>query len=253
MRLLAPTLALAVAASATSAQVGYDPARSPYTDLERSHELTYFSGFYRAHLDPARVAPRSGPMVGLRYQWRAGGPVNLMAEFSRVESERRVLDPDLSGNCTGGPPEDCKLIGMYRWPLYFMDFGMAFNVTGARAYRRLVPEGRAGLGFVTDFHTRSDVGDFAFGTKIAMSLGAGVRWIPKGRYQVRLEFADRIYTVKYPVSYYAAAPDSSAILIQPNRPPVLSGIATCCGATSKESRWMNNAAFTIGISYLFGR
>jgi hypothetical protein len=237
-RLIVATWAMSVAAvSAASAQVGYDPARSPYTDLERSHELTYLSGYYRARIDPARVAPRSGPMMGVRYQWRAGGPANLMAEFARVESERRVLDPDLPGNCTAGPPEDCKLIGMYRWPLYFADFGLAFNVTGARAYRKLVPEGRLGLGIVTDFHTRSDVGDFAFGTKFSMSLGAGVRWIPAGRYQVRLELADRIYTVKYPDTYRQLAPDSTRI-IPSNRKP---------------SAWLHNGALSLGVSYLFGR
>ena len=238
MKRLASILALAVVPiSGGGAQVGYEPARSPYRDLERSHELTYFTGYYRARLDPARVAPRSGPMMGVRYQWRAGGPANLMAEVSRVESERRVLDPDLPSGCTSGPPEDCRLLGMYRWPLYFMDLGLAFNVTGARAFHGLVPEARAGFGFVTDFHSRSDVGDFQFGAKMVMSLGGAVRWIPTSRYQVRVDFVDRIYTVKYPDTYRTVAPGSAPI-----RP-----------ANSKPSAWMNNGAFTIGVSYLFGR
>jgi hypothetical protein len=132
---------------------------------------------------------------------------------------------------------DCKLIAMHRWPLYFTDFGLSLNLTGGRSYHRLVPELRAGLGLVTDFHSRADVGDFAFGTKFAMSYGAAIRWIPRRRYQVRLGYADRVYTVKYPESYFAIAPDSSRI--RPLR--------------TKPSAWLNNGAFTVGISYLFGR
>ena len=232
------TFAVALTAlSSAGAQVGYDPAHSPYRDLETTHELTYFSGFYRAHLDPARVAPRSGTMMGVLYQWLTSGPVNLTAEVARVESERRVLDPDRKATCASGPVADCKLIAMYRWPLYFTDFGLSLNLTGGRSYHRLVPELRAGLGLVSDFHSHADVGDFAFGTKFAMSYGTAIRWIPRRQYQVRLGYADRVYTVKYPESYFAIAPDSSRI--RPLR--------------AKPSAWLNNRAFTVGISYLFGR
>ena len=226
-----------MALSSAGAQIGYEPARSPYRDLERAHELTYFSGYFRADLDPARVAPRSGTMMGVLYQWLVTGPVNLTAEVARVESERRVLDPDRRATCATGPVADCKLIAMYRWPLYFTDFGLALNLTGGRTYHRLVPELRGGLGFVTDFHSQADVGGFAFGTKLSFSYGAAIRWSPGGRYQVRAGFADRVYTVKYPESYFAIAPDSSRI--RPLR--------------TKPSAWLNNGVFTLGLSYLFGR
>ena len=253
---LMATFALAfVALSSAGAQVGHYPARSPYRDLEKAHELTYFSGLYRAHLDPARVAPRSGAMIGVLYQWLASGPLNLTAEVARVASERRVLDPDLPKTCASGPVADCKRIAMYRWPLYFTDLGFAMNLTGGRTYHRLVPELRAGLGIVTDFHSKADVGDFAFGTKFASSFGAAIRWIPRGRYQMRLGFSDRVYKVKYPDAYYAPAPDSSRILCDraTARGFGLQGAGLPCAGISKPSRWLNNGAFTIGISYLFGR
>jgi hypothetical protein len=235
---LVGTLALTLAAlSNAGAQVGYEPARSPYRDLEKAHEITYFSGYYRAHVDPAGVAPRNGPMMGILYQWLVGGPINLTAEVARVASERRVLDPDRPATCASGPVADCKLIAMYRWPLYLTDLGLALNLTGGRTYHRLVPELRAGLGFVSDFHTQVDVGDFGFGTKFAMSYGAAIRWVPGGRYQMRFGYADRIFTVKYPESYFSLAPDSSRI--RPLR--------------TKPTAWMNNRTFTLGLSYLFGR
>jgi hypothetical protein len=190
------------AASVAGAQVGYEPARSPYRDLEHPHEITFLSGNYFAKRDVARVAPRDGAMLGFRYQWLAAGPVNLMTEVSRVESERRVLDPELPGTCTGKPAADCRLVSMYRWPLYFLDAGIAVNFTGPRSYRRLVPEVRTSLGLVSDFHSSPDVGDFTFGTRLTFGFGAGIRWIPRNAYQVRLDLGTKAYTVNYPSTYF---------------------------------------------------
>ena len=51
-----------------AAQVGHEPASSPYTDLEYKQEFTALFGYSRAQKDPAGVAPQSAPLVGL--PWR---------------------------------------------------------------------------------------------------------------------------------------------------------------------------------------
>lgn len=251
VRLSALVLSCAMVGSSARAQVGYEPSKSPYRDLERSHELSIVTGQFRAALDPARVAPRTGPVLGVKYQWLVGGPASLTAEIARVGSERRVLDPLLPAKCTGVAPADCKLISTYRWPLYFADLGMAMNLTGARSFYTLVPEVRAGLGFLTDFHTRADVGDFAIGTRFVFSYGAAVRWVPGGRYQLRLDFGDRLYSVKYPESYYVAAPDSSVIR-EPRCPADATSRLDPRCRLAKRSAWLHNGMLTIGLSYLFG-
>jgi len=215
------------------AQVGYDPRRSPYRDLQETMEVSLYSGWFTARKDPARVAPVSGPMVGAHYQWRASGPANLTADFARVESERRVLDPEKPGTCTAGT--DCKLVGVFRWPLYMADAGLSLDLTGARSFFRLVPTARAGLGFVTDFHSASDVGQFAFGTRFALSWGVGLRWVPGGRYQIRADLLNRLYSVNYPETYYTPADDGSTIF----------------GQKQSKSAWLNNPSLSIGFSYLF--
>ena len=217
------------------AQVGYEPQRSPFRDLRETQELTLFTGYYRAKKDPARIVPHSGPMAGALYQWRPGGPANLNVTLGRVSSERRVLDPEQPATCAAGT--DCKLNGVYRWPLYFADAGLALALTGARSFYRLVPEVRAGMGVVTDFHTQPDIGDFAFGTRFAFTWGAGIRWVPGGRYQLRADITNHLYSVRYPASYYLSAPDNSTIF------------------TTRQSRsaWLNNPGFSIGVSYLFSR
>jgi hypothetical protein len=218
------------------AQVGYPPLQSPFRDLRETQEFTFFAGWYRAKKDPARVVPRSGPMIGGHYQWRASGPANITFDLARVESERRVLDPEISETCASADRE-CKYLGTYRWPLYMADAGVALALTGARSFFRIVPELRGGLGIATDFHSRADVGEFGFGTRFALSWGAGFRWVPGGRYQLRADFINHLYSVRYPESYYQPADDGTSVF------------------TIDQSRtaWLNNPAFTIGFSYLFSR
>ncbi|HEU4995133.1 MAG TPA: hypothetical protein VFT29_09935 [Gemmatimonadaceae bacterium] len=232
----AAVLAVLCVGSTLDAQVGHNPQTSPYRDLVESHEITLFSGYYLARHDPAGVVPQRGPMAGALYQWRPSGPANLNFSVARVSSERDVLDPERNSTCTP-TVANCKSIGTFRWPLYLFDAGFAMSLTGARSFYRLVPELKLGLGLASDFHTEPDVGDFAFGTRFAFTWGAGIRWLPGGRYQVRADLLNHLYSVKYPDTYFQLAPDNSTIL----------------NATKSRSTWLNNPGFTIGLSYLFSR
>lgn len=234
--ILAAAATIACVGVPLAAQVGYPPTQSPFRDLRETQELTLFTGYYRAKVDPAHIAPQSGPMVGAHYQWRPTGPANLSLSLTRVSSQRNVLDPEAPANCATSASGNCKLIGTYRWPLYLFDAGFALSLTGARSFFRLVPEVKAGLGLASDFHTSPDVGDFAFGTRFAFSWGVGIRYVPGGRYQLRADLTNHLYTVKYPITYYQAASDGSSIF-----------------TTQSRSAWLNNPGFTIGVSYLFSR
>jgi hypothetical protein len=247
MRRLLVALALAMGAMIShplAAQVGYPPQNSPYRDLRETQEVTLYMGYFVARDDPARVAPRSGSMVGALYQWRMGGPANLTFDLGRAESERQVLDPERLGTCPGptptAPPDTsvaCKSLGMFRWPLYSADLGLGLNLTGARSWSNIVPQLRAGVGLVSDFHSKADVGEFAFGTRFALTWGAGIRWVPGGRFQLRADLLNRLYSVKYPTTYYQFADDGTTIF----------------GPRQSRTAWLNNPALTIGVSYLFAR
>lgn len=222
-----------------AAQVGHEPARSPFRDLDRTMEVTVYTGSYRARTDPARVAPQSGPIIGVLYQWRASGPLSLTAGASRVGSQRRVLDPEREATC-GTPPAasaDCKLVGEFRWPLYFLDGGVALDLTGPRTFYGFVPDLKAGVGLMSDFHTQTDVGQFSIGTRFAIKWGGGIRWVPSELFQVRADVSNHLHSVGYPDAYFTPATDNSQI-----RP-----------TGSSRTVWLNNIALTIGVSYLFSR
>jgi hypothetical protein len=236
MKLVTLLTLLATCASALEAQVGYPPRESPFRDLRERQAVTFFTGYYRAKKDPARVAPQSGPIFGAHYEWRASGPANITFDLARVSSERRVIDPERDASCASQDRE-CKYLGTWRWPLYMADVGAALALTGARSFHNLVPELRGGVGITTDFHSAPDVGEFAFGTRFALSWGAGIRWVPGNRFQLRADLLNRLYSIRYPDAYYIPANDGTSVF----------------GNAQNKTAWLNNPAFTIGFSYLFSR
>jgi hypothetical protein len=226
---LAPlvTTVLALGARAAFGQVGHMPTSSPYLDLEYAQEFTLIGGNYHAHRDPAGVGPQSGMLVGAHYEWRASGPLHLIGEVTRSSSNRSPLDPLKTG--------PARVLPNLSRPLYSGTFGLGLSLTGAKSWHHFVPEVSGGLGFISDFRTEPDTGGFKFGTRFALNWGAGIRWVPGGRWQVRGDLTNRSYTIGYPEAFFIAPTGGSPIL----------------PATQSKSLWVNNPAFTLGLSRLF--
>ena len=225
---LAPIVSgmLMVVSTAAVAQVGYPPARSPYVDLENAQELTLIVGQFHGHRDPANVAPGGGLLVGAHYEWRAGGPAHLIGDVSRISSDRRVVNP-LSVTA--------RELGTQSRPLYAANVGLGLSLTGAKSWHNIVPEVAGGLGLISDFRRQADSGGFKFGTRFAINWGGGIRWVPGGRWQVRGDIMNRLYTISYPEAFYVAPAGGTAVI----------------KSTQAKSFWTNNPAFTLGISRLF--
>jgi len=229
-RFIAPIVAatLMCSAAAVGAQVGYPPSRSPYIDLEHAQEFTFIAGEYHAHRDPANVGPQSGLLLGAHYEWRAGGPAHLTAEFARVSSDRRLINPFK-------PATAGRELGQTGRPLYTGDVGLGLSLTGGKSWHHIVPEIGGGMGLISDFHAQADSGGFKFGTRFALTWGAGIRVVPGGNWQIRGDIKNRLYTIGYPQTYYVAPAGGTAVIPQ----------------TQAKSFWTNNPAFTLGLSYLF--
>jgi len=216
-------------AQATSGggKVGYPPNASPFVDLEHSQELTLFGGHFHGHRDPANVAPQSGPLIGLHYSWRPTGPLYLITEIAGISSQRNVLNPARNGAA--------RDLGTVNRNLYSADFDLGLGLTGGKSWHKLAPEISGGAGLISDFHTDPDSGGFKFGTRFAFNVGAGLKYVPGGNWQIRADIKDRMYTIAYPETYYIAPVGGTAVLS--------TGIA--------KSFWTNNPSLTLGLSYLF--
>lgn len=224
---IAAAFALSATSLAASAQVGYPPAKSPYLDLEQSQEITLLVGNFHAHRDPADVGPQPGLLLGAHYEWRATGPLELIAEIDRISSNRNIVNPFRAF--------PARNVGVESRPLYAADADLGMNLTGGKSWHHLVPEVAGGVGVISDFRTVPDTGGFRFGTRFAFNFGGGLKWVPSQRWQLRADIKDRLYTIAYPEAYYVAP----------------SGGAAVVPSTQAKSFWMNNPAITFGISRLF--
>lgn len=221
-------LALVFVATTARAQVGHLPENSPYRDLETSQEFTFFGGHYAAGKDPIGIAPQGGPMYGLRYEVHVGGPAFLMARWSHVNSERFAIDPTKSGTAAQ--------LGKANVSINLYDLDLALNLTGEKSFHHLVPVVNFGAGVAScGCAVKSD--PYTFGTPFAFSFGGGLRFVPGGRFQLRLDWNDHLYQLKYPTAYYVTPTNGT---------PAVNG-------KQARSFWKNNRALTVGASLLFFR
>ena len=217
-----------LAALPAAAQVGHDPASSPYRDLEHKQELTWLVGYVRARHDPAGVAPRSALTTGLRYEINLVGPLALSADLTRTFSERNVIDPAL--------PRATRNLGTESAPVYAADVALAVDLTGRKSWHHVVPQLRGGLGAVSS-RAKDETSGYSFGTPFAFSFGGGLKFVPGGRLQLRMDVTDRVFKLSYPDPYYRNAPDNTSVL----------------DPTTPRSFYTHHTALTVGASYLFGR
>lgn len=225
--------ALALLAAWTSplvAQVGYPPEASPYHDVPFKQEFTVLGGYFGGSVGEARVGPRGGSMVGVRYAIRLGGPADFYGRLTRASSERLVIDP-------AQPPEtrDQRITSI---PLYAADVGIALNLTGRKSYHRLMPVVAFGLGVASDLGEKEDAGGFRVGTPFALTVGGGLRYVPGGRFSIRLDVVDYLFKLSYPSSY----------LVPPS-----GGGSPVLDADAGTSQWTHHGVFMLGVSYLFSR
>jgi hypothetical protein len=221
---------VAVATTAgAQVSVGYPPSASPYRDLEYHQEFTAFGGYFNTGSDPAGVAPKGGPMGGIRYEINVGGPLQLFARFAKVVNERNVIDPT--------KPAASRALGSLSWPVYLADVGFSLNLTGQRSWHGIVPVTYLGAGVATDAGKKVDADPYRLGTTFAISYGAGLRFVPGGRFQIRADAGSYMYQIKYPAGYYIKASDDTQVLPD----------------SQSKSFWKRNGAYTIGVSYLLFR
>ena len=227
---------VALATPAAAQQVGYDPAHSPYKDVSWRQGLTPFAGWYSAALDPARVAPQSAPMYGLRYDIELAGPAQFMVRTALASGQRNVIDPR--------QPAATRLLGQKPSNLLLTDLGLIINLTGQRSWHNVIPLLEFGAGVASDLTPAKDVGNYKFGgtagTTFALTFGGGVRYVPGGRFErweVRGDVTDYLFAIKYPGSYFASTSSGPGVL----------------PFGSSASHWRHNAGLTLGLSYRFLR
>jgi hypothetical protein len=215
------------------AQVGHDPARSPFRDIVARQHLTLFGGRFAGSRTTPGVGARPGLITGGRFETRLSGPIDLVVTFGRINSSRIVVNPmvsDTSPNRRRGPVDYALIAG---------DLALALNLTGAKSWRGFAPYVSVGLGLVAPTESVVDTGGYKASSNFALVPGLGTRYYLSRRWALRFEARDYYYRYEWPLSFYTGT-DAQGNPVE----PVLA-------ATTPSQQWTHNVAFTFGLTYAF--
>ncbi|MDP3775627.1 MAG: hypothetical protein Q8Q85_15305 [Gemmatimonadales bacterium] len=218
-------IGLAIAAP-VRAQVGHDPASSPFHDLTTTQGLTVSFGRFAGARTAAGVGARPGTYVGLRFDTRLSGPADFWASVARVASSRRVVNPDTVVTVTG--PVDMPLIAA--------DLGLALNLTGAKTWHRLAPYVGLGIGVLSPTKTVTDPGGYQAATNFSFVPTIGTRVFVGRALAIRIDARDYYFRYEWPLSYYGSVDGVFPPVFDPSTP---------------ARQWTHNFALSVGLTYTF--
>jgi hypothetical protein len=222
----------ALVPSVLSAQVGHDPARSPFRDITTHQGLSIGIGRFAGNRTVAGVGARPGLMVGVRFDTRLSGPADLAASIWRIGSSRRVVDPTRDTTSRYGEPQDVTLLAA--------DLGIMLNLTGAKTWRGLAPYVGIAAGVVSPTRGVTDASGYQLGGNFSLVPTLGTRVFVGRRFALRLEARDYYHRYEWPLDFYRTFTDANGN----DLPPVLA-------ADTPDRQWAHNFALSLGFTYVF--
>jgi hypothetical protein len=212
---------LAALSRSTAAQVGHNPATSPYRSLRYGQFIGITGGYFNGTGGQIGVAPHQGATAGLRYDFLGAGTITVGLAASHGDLQRFIVDKN--------KPLATAKHGPIKQSATFFEGILQFNLTGGKTWHRLAPFVSAGLGVVLAQSTPSDTSGFTFKTKGIITPGIGARVFLSERLFLKLEARSTFWQVNYPPIYRAT------------------------GTTDVSKEWLTSGWYTVGLHYAFHR
>ena len=223
-------LGLLLLAAPLAAQVGHDPAHSPYRTLRYGQFVSFNAAYLNGSGGQIGVAPHNGATFGLRYDFLGANTVTVGLAASYGSVDRLIVDKHKSvENGTTGPVKQSVTL---------VEGIVQFNLTGGKTWNHIAPFVGAGIGIAFGGSTPIDTSGFRFKTKFAVTPGIGARIFLNDRLFLRLEARNIFWQLSYPEVY--RLPPSA----EPLKSPAITG-------PGKE--WTTTGWYTVGLSYAFHR
>jgi hypothetical protein len=192
-----------------AAQVGHDPATSPYHDILLHSGPAVFIG----HLGGGRGSVGAGASnaltVGARYELPAGRVLQFQFTTALLRGDRFIIDPRADSNAAA------RKTGPVKSELGLAEIGMQLRLTGGKTWRGFAPYLGTALGMTFDVSSPGDTttSGYRFGSKVSLALASGVRWYPARRVVIDAALREHFWRLRYPVSFHTIlAPDGSRVL-----------------------------------------
>jgi hypothetical protein len=184
--------AFSVLCTPLAAQVGHDPATSPYGHIRAGTFVTLGGGYFFGSGGQVAVAPHNGPTGSLQVGFMADKTISVFGGVHYGMLDRVLIDPDVA------KPEQVQ--GTVDHSTLWVDAALHFNVTGGKHWHGFAPYGgiAAGVSFTED--VPEDPGSFSMGTKFTFSPLLGTRYF-LGRSYLFAEARFQFWQISYPTSY----------------------------------------------------
>src|SRR3990172_3477562 len=204
-------LVRALAARPAPAQVGHDPAHSPYRDLRASHQITFSGGYLAGGGGEGGAGPQQGPLAGARHSPSLSGSLEMTAGVHGASLDRFLVD---SGTVA-------------RQSVIIADAGFTLRITGPKTWRGWMPYVGASMGLATGSAVVQDSSGFAFGNPFQFGPRLGLRRYTGGSVGLWIEGWDPIWRLRYPANWQSGDP-----------PRVTAG-----------REWVHNPTLLVGLSF----
>ncbi|HET7598895.1 MAG TPA: hypothetical protein VFK09_01310 [Gemmatimonadales bacterium] len=208
---------------ALAAQVGHPPGGSPYHDIAKGSSFTAVGGYFGGSGGSVGVGPNSGYTLGLRFDFRAGNPLQFGAEVSHGWLERLHIDPT--------QPEASRVRGTIDQPVTFAQINIQLNLTGSKSWHGFAPFAALSGGFAFATRQTVDTSGYNFGNRFLFSPNAGLRLFLGERLHLRGAIRAAFWKINYPLSFRTGTP---AVL-----------------PDGRESEWVLSPWYEAGIGYTF--
>jgi hypothetical protein len=188
-----------------SAQVGHDPANSPYQDIRLGMGLVFYGGYMTGGRGAADVGITNATVFGGRYELPIGSILRLAIGMGAAQGERFIVDPNAPAETRkSGPVPDGAL---------FVEAQAQGSLTGGKTWHKLAPflTFTGGVAYGGD-EPAAEPSAYRFGTKLYYGAGAGVRWYPVGHLALVADFRMLFWRLKYPPQYYVPPTGSTPVL-----------------------------------------
>ncbi|MFN2572740.1 MAG: hypothetical protein ABR537_14210 [Gemmatimonadales bacterium] len=192
-----------------TAQVGHDPADSPFRDILLHSGLMVSVGHLSADRGRTGAGMSNALTIGLRYEIPAGHSLAFQFTSAFLDGDRFIIDP----RADSSSPQ--RRTGPYKSDVALAELGLQLRLTGGKTWHGIAPYVGTALGMLFDVNSPGDTtgSGYKFGTKVALSGSTGVRWYPARRVLVNADLRAQLWRLKYPLAFHGAlSPDGSRVV-----------------------------------------
>ncbi|MEO8451639.1 MAG: hypothetical protein ABI647_17730 [Gemmatimonadota bacterium] len=215
-----------------AAQVGHDPAKSPYRDLKYGQFVSFTAGYFNGEGGQIGVGPHDGKIFTLRHEFLADRPFSLAITAGYGDLKRIIAD-------TSSVASRPQFRGPVKQSVMFAEGTFQLNLTGGKTWHSIAPYIGSGIGLAFASSIKSDSSGYKFSTKFYVAPTVGLRIFATPRLFIRLEARTYFWSLSYPATFRTDFDGSGPLQ------PVLT--------TPVSKEWVTSGVYNIGIGYAFHR